>query len=106
MNELVFKSEKGNPITTSLLIAEKFGKRHADVLRAIGNLNCSHDFLERNFASMLRTKELPNNAIRDDSYYLLTKDGFSFLVMGFTGEKAGQFKESFINAFNKPAKTS
>jgi phage regulator Rha-like protein len=50
MEELVFKSEKGNPVTTSLLVARTFGKRHADVLRAIDNLDCSRDFFERNFA--------------------------------------------------------
>jgi phage regulator Rha-like protein len=38
MNELVFRSEKGNPVTNSLLVAEKFGKRHSDILISIEGL--------------------------------------------------------------------
>ena len=84
-------------MTNSLLIAEKFGKNHKDVLRDISNLTCSEDFRGRNFALSSyisqQNKELP--------MYVMTKDGFAFLVMGYTGEKAGLFKESFLNAFNK-----
>lgn len=101
MNELVFKSEKGNVVTTSLLVAEKFGKRHSDVLRAIRELECSPEFHQRNFAPMFYLNDIGNGAKRNDPYALMTRDGFSFLVMGFTGEMAAKFKEDFINAFNK-----
>jgi anti-repressor protein len=101
MEELVFKSEKGTPVTTSLLVAEKFGKRHADVLRDIRNLNCSEDFHKRNFALLVEMKSLPQGGATKAEYYLITKDGFTFLVMGYTGEQAGKFKEEYINAFNK-----
>lgn len=47
---LVFKSKEGQLVTSSKLIATKFNKRHADVLRAIQNLECSNDFVQRNFA--------------------------------------------------------
>ncbi|HBG40952.1 MAG TPA: hypothetical protein DDW85_06020 [Porphyromonadaceae bacterium] len=52
MNELVFKSEKGTPVTNSLLVAEKFGKRHSDVLRAIEGVILQTPIYqsERNFA--------------------------------------------------------
>ncbi|MDT2306841.1 Rha family transcriptional regulator, partial [Paenibacillus larvae] len=51
MNQLVF-IENGKTVTDSLTVAEVFGKRHADVLRSIHNLECSDDFNERNFASV------------------------------------------------------
>lgn len=101
MNELVFKSERGNVVTTSLLVAEKFGKRHEDVLRAVKNLECSAEFHERNFALMVENKQLPQGGSTKAHNVMMTRDGFSFLVMGFTGEKAAKFKEDFINAFNQ-----
>ena len=101
MNDLVFKSEKGNPVTSSLLVAEKFEKRHADVLRAIDNLNCSDDFRQRNYALMFNISKIYNGGERKDPYVVMTKDGFAFLAMGFTGERAGKFKEDYINAFNQ-----
>lgn len=97
MKELVIKSSTGNDITTSQIIAEVFKKNHKDVLRDIQNLSCSEEFRERNFAPSSyisqQQKELP--------MYNITKDGFSFLVMGYTGEKAAEFKEKFIIEFNK-----
>lgn len=103
--ELVIKSDKGNPITTSRLVAEKFGKRHGDVLKAIKNLECSDAFHKRNFASMLYTSKLGNGAERNDPYHLMTRDGFTFLVLGFTGVKASKFKEDFISAFSEMEQT-
>lgn len=97
MKELVFRSERGNPVTTSLLVAEKFGKNHAHVLRDIENLSCSMEFRESNFGlssyTSQQNKQLP--------MYIMTKDGFTFLAMGYTGEVASKFKEDYINAFNK-----
>ena len=52
MEELIKISEHGNPITTSLLVADKFDKNHKDVLKAIRNLSCSDEFHKRNFAPM------------------------------------------------------
>jgi len=84
--------------TTSLKIAEAFGKRHDDVLKAISRLNCSDEFYARNFAVCFKNNELQNG--KPQKYYQITKDGFYFLVMGFTGKKAAAWKEAFINAFN------
>lgn len=91
----------GQVVTTSLRVAEIFSKRHSDVLRDIRELDCSEDFHKRNFASMLKTTQLGNNATRKDPYYLITRDGFVFLVMGFTGKTAAKFKEAYIRAFNE-----
>jgi Rha family phage regulatory protein len=86
--------------TTSLLVAEKFGKRHDDVLKKLRNLECSAEFHARNFAEMFQTIEIGNGATRQSAFYEMTKDGFMFLVMGFTGKAAAQIKEAYINAFN------
>lgn len=96
MNKLVF-IENGRPVTDSLTIAETFGKRHADVLRSIESLECSQEFNERNFA-LVGYKDTKGE-IRPK--YLITQDGFSFLVMGFTGKEAARFKEMYINEFNR-----
>jgi Rha family phage regulatory protein len=99
--KLVFKSEDGKLATNSLLVAEKFGKRHVDVLRDIRNLHCSEDFHQRNFALMVEMKELPQGGSTKTEYFIMSKDGFTFLAMGFTGSKAAAFKEDYINAFNR-----
>lgn len=101
MNELVILNKKGDSITTSLIVAEVFGKNHADVLRDVRNLHCSPDFSQRNFAELFISKQLPFGGERQDPFYEMTKDGFIFLVMGYTGGKAGEFKETFIREFNK-----
>ena len=103
MNELVFKSEKGNPVTTSKLVAEKFDKRHADVIRAIEDIMSQLPEIEhkRIFALVYENIKIGNGAERKSPIYMLTRDGFSLLVMGFTGDKALKFKLEFIEAFNK-----
>lgn len=101
MKELVFKGESNQVLTNSLLVAEKFGKEHNKVIRDIQNLSCSDEFRAANFGVSyyisLQNKEFP--------MYVMTKDGFSFLVMGYTGVKAGMFKEEYIKAFNKMEET-
>lgn len=98
MQDLTIVFENNNEaVTSSRLVAEYFHKRHDAVIRAIKNLNCSKEFRRHNFAESyyynLQNKKQPE--------YLMTKDGFTILAMGFTGAKAMQFKEAYINAFNK-----
>lgn len=83
--------------TTSLKVAEFFNKRHTEVLRTIHNLECSPKFRQRNFASAeyLDKQGKPRPMIE------MTKDGFTFVAMGFTGKEAAKFKEDYINAFNE-----
>lgn len=97
MNQLVLTNKKGDNITTSLIIAETFGKRHDHVLRDIQELTCSKEFSLSNFGE----SEYTNDRGKTYPMYEITKDGFSFLVMGYTGEKAAEFKETFILEFNK-----
>ncbi len=103
VNTLVFISEDNKIITTSKQIAELFGKRHSEVLRDIQNTinKTSIDFTERNFA----LSEYADKSGKLNKEYSLTKDGAVMLIMGYTGEKAMQFKEAYINAFNQMAET-
>ena len=88
---------KGNQVTTtSRKIAEAFGKQHYNVLRAIDNLGCSDEFIELNFECVDFIDK--NGDSRRE--FNITKDGTVFLIMGFTGKKAAEFKEAYINAFN------
>jgi Rha family phage regulatory protein len=97
LNASLVELINNQPITTSLKIAEVFEKRHCDILRDIKTLDCSREFNLRNFAEVERTLE--NGATY--KMYNITRDGFTFLAMGFTGPKAAQFKEAYINAFNR-----
>lgn len=89
--------------TDSLKVAEIFSKNHKDVLRKIESLDCSPEFTSAQFCAHVKSVEIGNGAIRESKYYEMTKDGFIFLVMGFTGEKAAQIKEAYIKAFNSMA---
>lgn len=97
MREIVTTNQKGINVTTSLIVAQIFGKEHKHVLRDIQNLDCTEIFSRSNFGPSEYTTD------RGKTYplYEITKDGFAFLVMGYTGEKAGQFKEKFLQEFNK-----
>lgn len=94
-NPIVFTKD-GEVFANSRDVATFFGKRHADVLRAIENLSCSTKFAERNFA-FSTYDDATGRALRMCD---MTKDGFSFLAMGFTGSKAAAFKEKYIEQFN------
>ena len=96
MNSIVLVKNQ-SVITTSILVAEKFERNHRDILRAIKKLDCSPDFTKRNFT----LSEYEDITGRKLPMYQMTKDGFVFLVMGFTGSKVAKFKEDYINAFNE-----
>lgn len=89
------------PVTTSLRIAEVFGKKHCDVLRAIESLEIPEDFRKRNFASSGYQAQNGLGKTVNYKMYLITRDGFTLLAMGFTGKRAMQFKLAYINAFNE-----
>ena len=86
----------GQAVTSSLVVAKYFGKAHKDVLRAIKSLDCSELFNQRNFAPV----EYKDAKGEMRPAYRLTRDGFAFLAMGFTGKKAAAWKETFLEAFN------
>ncbi|HEF1579611.1 TPA: Rha family transcriptional regulator [Campylobacter coli] len=85
--------------TNSLFVAKVFNKNHAHILRAIENLP-QDEFNALNFNAV--SYKASNGKI--NPCYNLTRDGFSLLVMGFTGEKAYKWKILFIKAFNEMEK--
>lgn len=94
-SELV-KMINGKAVTTSRKVAEVFEKKHCDVLRSIRELETPENFNERNFALV----EYVDQKGEKRPEYLITRDGFTLLAMGFTGKKAMQFKIAYIEAFN------
>lgn len=94
----------GQAVTSSLAVADFFSKRHDDVLKKIRILDCSPEFCARNFAETSILVRQPNGGTRKLPCYQITRDGFAFLAMGFTGKRAAQFKEVYINAFNQMEK--
>lgn len=82
--------------TTSLIVAEKFSKRHDNIVAKIKSLDCSENFTALNF----KESEYKDSSGKSNTMYEMTKDGLIFLVMGFTGKLAAQIKEDYINAFN------
>ena len=94
--ENIVEADDGGMFTTSLIVAQAFEKNHYDVLKAITNLECSPEFNERNFAAV----EYKDAKGEMRPAYRLTRDGFAFLAMGFTGKRAALWKEKFLEAFN------
>jgi Rha family phage regulatory protein len=88
---------EGKATTTSLDIASNFTKRHDVVLRAIENLDCSKEFNRHNFVET----SYQDSSNRSQPMHIITRDGFAFLCMGFTGKKAAEWKEKYIKSFNK-----
>ncbi len=81
---------------TSLDVAETFGKEHKNVLKDIRNLNCSDEFRWLNFEQ----SSYMNAQNHEQPMYYMTRDGFTILAMGYTGELAMKFKETYIKQFN------
>lgn len=101
-NELVFISQDDKLVTDSLHVAQCFGKLHKNVIQKLENLDCSKEFTSANFSA--HEEIIQAGAVkRASKVYQMTKDGFMFLVMGFTGKKAAAIKEAYINAFNTMA---
>lgn len=100
MEELVYLSKKDEAVCSSLQVAEKFGKRHDRVLRAIDNLLMT---LPKN-GETSRMFILSKRKADDGQFhrmFLMNRDWFSLLVMGFTGKKSLEWKLQYIKAFNK-----
>ena len=94
--QIVFVKDE-QPVTNSLKIAEVFQKSHNKVLRDIRDLKCSESFRLSNFGH----STYKNKQGREMPMFIVTFDGFAILAMGYTGESAMQFKERYINEFNR-----
>lgn len=91
----------GIPMTTSLDVADHFGKQHKNVLQTIDSLltDMPPEFTKLNFQLCFEKKHLQNG--KPQKYYRMTQDGFSILAMGFTGKPALAWKVQYIAAFRK-----
>lgn len=95
MNDIILSTQNGEPVASSRQIAENFGKEHKHVLDVVKNLVAENSaaksmFYETTFEN--RGKQYP--------MYLMTRDGFTLLAMGFTGKAALEWKLKYIAAFN------
>ena len=93
--ELV-KNIEGTLVVRSRQVAEDFGKEHRNVVRAIENLTAQNSAVKN-----IMIKSTFEHRGNEYTEYLLTRDGFSLLVMGFTGSRALEWKLKYIEAFNK-----
>lgn len=96
MEELVIMKEN-KAVTTSLKVAESFGKKHRNVMQTIRNLTAEFSAVKKMFVESTYI----NSRGQEWPMYYMNRDGFTFLVMGFTGNKALEFKLKYIKAFNK-----
>ena len=85
------------PVVSSRDIAIRFEKRHDHVLRDIKKIQEGLP----NFGEMFFETTEPDSLGRQQRIYLMNYNGFSMLVMGFTGQKALEWKNNYINAFNR-----
>lgn len=98
MNEIIINNDNGTLTVSSLQVSKDFGKEHYHVVEAIEELkkecpeNSGDLFIESSY-------QHPQNK-QTYKCYNLTRDGFSLLVMGFTGKKALEWKLKYIEAFN------
>ena len=97
MLEIILTENNNNVTADSRMIAEHFEKEHKNVIRDIGSILSqspeSTDFF--------MPSSYPDSYGRKQKNYQLTRDGFSLLVMGFTGSKALEWKLKYIKAFNE-----
>lgn len=103
MKDLVFKGQDDQVLTSSLLVAETFGKEHKHVLEAVRELikGCAQKSADPLFDES--TYIHPQNG-QEYPMYIMNRDGFTLLAMGFTGDKALEFKLKYIQAFNEMEK--
>jgi len=97
MKDLITINNDGQPVASSRDIAEHFEKNHNHVLRDIDTLKKDVS----NFGQMFFDVEIPDSYGRPQRAYLMNRDGFSLLVMGFTGKSALEWKLKYIDAFNR-----
>lgn len=94
--EIIGKRNEERLVTTSLKVAEKFEKNHQHILESIDKLTVENSTV----ANMFKLSKYKAENGHQYRMYEMDRDGFSLLVMGFTGEKALKWKLDYINAFN------
>lgn len=103
MTDIILSTQNGEPVASSLQIAESFEKRHDHVMRGIEDILRG---LPKNGDTPMFYKTEYTHEQNGQTYpmYLMNRDGFSLLVMGFTGKAALEWKLKYIQAFNEMEK--
>jgi Rha family phage regulatory protein len=105
MQPSVFVTEKGNPATDSRRVAEKFGKRHSDVLRAVREIvkHLTEDEAQRKIASgsIFHPHHYLDGNGQQRDLFVMNRAAFTLLVLGFTGKKATLFKDQYVAEFDR-----
>lgn len=96
MTDIILSTQNGEPVASSRQIAESFDKRHDHVIRDIDTIKKDVP----NFGEMFFETEAPDSYGRPQRTYLMNRDGFTLLAMGFTGKAALEWKLKYIQAFN------
>lgn len=100
MNHLInIQNKDGQLVVSSRQVAEHFDKQHKDVLESIRSIQGQISTAEFSALFILSSYKAANGKNKPE--YLLTRDGFTLLAMGFTGPKALEWKLKYIEAFNK-----
>ncbi len=97
-NLIQLENKDGMVVVSSRVIAKDFSKRHADVIRAIEEYLTDAEVRSLNYFIESSYTDSKGESRKE---YLMTRDGFSLLVMGFKGKEALQWKLKYIEAFNK-----
>ena len=100
MNEIIINDTKGEATVSSVQVATDFGKQHKHVLEKISDIMAEMNSAEKSAQYFIESTYIDNSG-KSNKCYELTRDGFSLLVMGFTGKKALDWKLKYIEAFNK-----
>ena len=100
MREIVLSMQSGEPVASSRQIAENFEKRHDHVMRDIDAIKKDVP----NFGEMFFETTAPDSYGREQRTYMMNRDGFTLLAMGFTGKAALEWKLKYIAAFNEMEK--
>ena len=110
MNEIILSEKNGQVLASSREVAEKFGKAHGSILKTICgetrngkhvNGLCDEILASGNPLTKYFIKSTYMNRGKEYPEYLMTRDGFSLLAMGFTGKEAVEWKLKYIDAFNQ-----
>ena len=101
--EVVYKTNRGTPVTDSVKVARVFEKQHKNVMKSIRNILGSAQNLA-NQKWFAETTYMDAQGKRQPMF-LMNRDGFSLLTMSLTGEKAMAFKVAFIEQFNRMEQT-
>ena len=96
MNDIILSTQNGEPVASGRDVAKRFGKEHKNVMQAVANLVAENSAAK----SMFHPATFENRG-KKYPMYLMNRDGFSLLAMGFTGKEAVQWKLKYIEAFNQ-----